>query len=233
MTSLQVDDLSFQLRFSSRRKTLEITVDRSGDLVLAAPKGTEEDMLRGFVREKRYWIYTKLAEKAQLQRPIPRKEYVDGEGFLYLGRSYRLKLVDKPGASLKLVAGRFLLGHDLACRGSQEFIRWYSRRGYEWLSQKVTEYAPRMEVRPSGVIVQELGYRWGSCGKGERLYFNWKSILLPRSIAEYVVVHELAHLHEPHHTPAFWRRVERVMPDYERRKKWLAQNGMSVEGVEL
>ena len=73
--------------------------------------------------------------------------------------------------------------------------------------------------------VQDLGYRWGSCGKGHRLYFHWKTILLPARIAEYVVVHEMAHLHEPHHTPEYWRRVERAMPDYERRKAWLAERG--------
>ena len=77
--------------------------------------------------------------------------------------------------------------------------------------------------------VQDLGYRWGSCGKGDWLYFHWKTILLPAHIAEYVVVHEMAHLHEPHHTPEFWRRVERAMPDFQRRKSWLATHGMDVE----
>ncbi|WP_416138794.1 M48 family metallopeptidase [Halomonas sp. HK25] len=62
-------------------------------------------------------------------------------------------------------------------------------------------------------------------------YFHWKIILLPRHIAEYVVVHELAHLHEPHHTPAFWRRLERAMSEYEQRKSWLARHGIEVEGV--
>jgi predicted metal-dependent hydrolase len=86
-----------------------------------------------------------------------------------------------------------------------------------------------MEVAPQGVKVQDLGYRWGSCGKSAQIYFQWKSILLPRHIAEYVVVHELVHLHEPHHTAEFWRRVERAMPDFERRKQWLAAHGMEVE----
>ena len=88
-----------------------------------------------------------------------------------------------------------------------------------------------MEVDPAGVRVQDLGYRWGSCGKGGWLYFHWKTILLPARIAEYVVVHEMAHLHEPHHTPEFWRRVERAMPDYEVRKIWLSEHGIDVEGL--
>lgn len=231
MTEFHVDDLAFVVRRSPRRKTLQITVDRGGELVLAAPESAGQSQLEDFVREKRYWIYTKLAEKALLQKPIPRKEYVDGEGFLYLGRSYRLKLVDGQEEALKLVGGRFRLRRDLTDQGRTQFIRWYSERGRDWLSTKVSEHARRMEVHPSVVKVQELGYRWGSCGKADCLYFHWKTILLPRPIAEYVVIHELAHLRHPHHTPEFWQSLERALPDFERRRQWLAAHGMDVEGI--
>lgn len=229
---LRVDDLIFEVRQSARRKTLEIIVDREGDLVLAAPKNTHEDLLKDFVREKKFWIYQKLAQKAELQKPRPRKEYVNGEGFLYLGRSYRLKLVENQQAPLKLTAGRFCLRKDLQPEARSHFIHWYSTKAQIYLNDKVQALAARMSVDPAGVKIQGLGYRWGSCSRGNRLYFNWKTILLPREIVEYVVVHELTHLHEPHHTSEFWKRVERVMPDYERRKDWLAKNGIEVEGVD-
>ncbi|MBR9877953.1 MULTISPECIES: SprT family zinc-dependent metalloprotease [unclassified Halomonas] len=233
MTQLAVDDLTFEVRESSRRKTLEITVDRDGELVIAAPSGTDERLLRDFVIEKRLWIYRKLAQKAEQRRRLPQKEYVNGEGFLYLGRSYRLKRVatDAQSAPLKLVNGRFQLRQDALPDAREHFIRWYTTRATAWLLAKVKEHARRMGVEPAGVTVQDLGYRWGSCGKGNRVYFHWKTILLPRHIAEYVVVHELVHLREPHHTQAFWRRLERAMPDYEQRKGWLARHGIEVEGV--
>lgn len=231
MTRLYVDDLDFEVRLSDRRRTLQVTVERNSELVVIAPTGVKDDTLRKFVREKRYWIYKKLAEKQHAQRPIPRKEYVNGEGFLYLGRSYRLKLVDSQEEPLKLIGGRFCLKQKLVDEGRDHFVRWYSRRGKEWLTAKVAEYGSHMEVSPAGIKVQDLGYRWGSCGKGDWLYFHWKTMLLPRLIAEYVVVHELAHLYSPHHTQEFWRRVERTLADYERRKRWLAAHGMDVEGV--
>ena len=231
MTRLTVDELTFEVRRSKRRKTLEIIVDRAGELVLAAPTHAEDEELAAFVREKRFWIHKKLTEKATLQRPVPRKEFVDGEGFLYLGRSYRLKLVDEQDEPLKLVNGRFCLRRDAVAKGREIFIRWYALRGKDWLTTKVREHSDRLEVSPAGVTVQDLGYRWGSCGKGDQVYFHWKTMMLPREIAEYVVVHELVHLHHPHHTPGFWRRLERGMPDYERRKEWLASHGMEVEGI--
>lgn len=86
-------------------------------------------------------------------------------------------------------------------------------------------------MTPGGAAVQELGYRWGSCGKGGRLFFHWRSILLPPRIADYVVVHELVHLREPHHSPGFWRAVERVLPDFALRKQWLAEHGAEAGAI--
>ncbi|WP_370693716.1 M48 family metallopeptidase [Pseudomonas sp. FP818] len=228
---LQVDDLLLSIRRSARRRTMEITVERSGNLVLSAPPEVSEAQLREFVLEKRFWIYTKMAEKERLQRQIPHKEFVGGEGFLYLGRSHRLKVVEEQNVPLKLAGGRFCMRRDAIPTARAHFIQWYSTRAKVWLSSRVADCQSRMEVRPAGVKVQDLGYRWGSCGKGDWLYFHWKAILLPTRIAEYVVVHEMAHLHEPHHTPAFWLRVERAMPDFAQRKTWLAEHGIDVEGI--
>lgn len=231
MSTLTVNDLKFELRRSDRRRALEITVDRGGELILSAPHGVPDATLRDFAQRKRMWVYKQLARKEALTRQTPPKVFTDGEGFSYLGRNYRLRLVPESNAAVKLVAGRLLMPKALASGGREHLIRWYCERARPWLMSKVHEYAARMEVGPTGVRVQDLGYRWGSCGKGEVLYFHWKTILLPARIAEYVVVHEMAHLHEPHHTPEFWRRVERAMPDFERRKDWLAQRGMEVEGL--
>lgn len=145
--------------------------------------------------------------------------------------SHRLKLVDDQDTPLKLVNGRFALRHDAQAGAREHFTRRYSERARVWLSGRVTEYQSHKEVAPVGVKVQDLGYRWGSCGKGDWLHFHWKTILLPSRIAEYVVVHEITHLHEAHHTPAFWVRVERAMPDYAQRKAWFAEHGIDIEGI--
>lgn len=159
-----------------------------------------------------------------------RKVFTDGEGFAYLGRNYRLRLVAESDAAAKLVGGRFVMPKALMRDGREHLIRWYCERARQWLTKEVVDHAARMEVAPTRVRAQDLGYRWGSCGKGDVLYFHWKTILLPARIAEYVVVHEMAHLHQPHHTPEFWQRVERGMPDFEQRKVWLVERGIEVEG---
>ncbi|MFO1326073.1 MAG: SprT family zinc-dependent metalloprotease [Rubrivivax sp.] len=231
MSTLTVNDLRFEVRRSDRRRVLEITVDRGGELVLSAPPEVTDASLRDFVQRKRMWVYKQLARRDALAGQAPRKVFVEGEGFAYLGRSYRLRLVPEADSAVKLQGGRFVMPRALARDGREHLVRWYCERARPWLWGKVQDYAARMEVNPTGLRVQDLGYRWGSCGKGEVLYFHWKTILLPAPMAEYVVVHEMAHLHELHHTPDFWRRVERAMPDFLRRKDWLAERGMVVEGL--
>jgi hypothetical protein len=109
-------------------------------------------------------------------------------------------------------------------------IRWYTEHALPWLPKRVEEYQGRVDVSPASVSVRELGYRCGSCGSG-RVNFHWRTILLPRRAIDYVVVHELVHLIEPHHTPEFWRQVERVLPDYDGRKRWLAEKGAAASSV--
>jgi len=234
MTDLIVKDLRFELNSSERRRTLQITVGRSGQLTLSAPPNIPKARLEDFVRRKRMWVYRQLARKETLKEPRPRKLFVDGEGFLYLGRNYRLRLVpdEATDVAVKLQQGRLVMPRSLARDGGEHLLRWYTTHAQPWLLARVKDFAARMEVDPAGVRVQDLGYRWGSCGKGGWLNFHWKTILLPARIAEYVVVHEMAHLKEPHHTPSFWRRVERAMPDFEQRKAWLAAHGIDVEGVQ-
>ncbi len=224
MDTLTVDDLKFEVRRSPRRTTVQITVDRAGELVLSAPDGCPVRKMEDFVHEKRFWIYTKLAAKEALHSDVAPKQYVDGEGFPYLGRSYRLLLVDEQDVAVKLERGRFKMRRGDASDGRHHLVRWYTEHAHQWLSKRVERFRSRVGVTPAGVVVQDLGYRWGSCGKGGQLNFHWRTILLPPSIVEYVVVHELVHLRSPHHTPAFWTRLERTMPDFVARKRWLAEN---------
>ena len=227
MTTLRVDDLEFEVRSSAQRKTVQITVDRGGELVLTAPEDCPPAVMEDFVREKRFWIYTKLAEKELLDQPVVTKRFASGESFPYLGRGYRLLLVDEQDVPLKLERGRFRLRRADAGAGREHFIRWYRSRARPWLERRVAGLAPRLEAEVSAVRVLDLGFRWGSWGKGGVVNFHWASILLPPRIVDYVIVHELVHFHEQHHTPEFWLRIERAMPDYERRKAWLARRGGS------
>lgn len=228
--SLVVDGLDFTLKRSPKRKTVGITIDRDGSLVLHAPVDVPERAIEEYAREKRLWIHTKLAEKELLVWPTRTKEFVTGEGFHYLGRSYRLLLVDPSSHSdasppLRLHQGRFQLRRDQQDRGREHFIAWYSDHALPWLRRRVDLLADRVAIASPAIRVRDLSFRWASCGRGETLNFHWRTILLPPRIIEYLVAHELVHLHEPNHSSKFWQRLERAMPDFRARRRWLSENG--------
>ena len=107
-------------------------------------------------------------------------------------------------------------------------MRWYRQRGVTWLPRRIRPWAERMGLRPGDLDVRDLGYRWGSLGKSDRLNIHWAAMQLPVSLLDYVIVHELAHIEQPRHTPAFWATVERALPDYDQRRTRLATTGTTL-----
>ena len=128
-----VDDLSLALRRSARRHTIGITVERDGALTVAAPVDAPLAAVEAVVREKQFWIYQKLAEKELLRRhEPPEREFVNGEGFYYLGRSHQLRIIEPPTAGtppLQLYRGRFQLRRDCLDGARDHFISWYKSHG--------------------------------------------------------------------------------------------------------
>jgi predicted metal-dependent hydrolase len=224
--TLDPGDLHYQVRWSTRRKTLGLTVERDGSLTLAAPEACPMDRLRKFAESRRFWVYVQLARRDLLHRVYEPKSFVTGEGFSYLGRHYRLLLVEADeDAPLRLRDGRLQLHRDRAQDGPALLRRWYARLGQGWLSRRVQRLAAHAGVEPPPIQIQDLGYRWGSCGRNGRLYFNWRVMALPTPLVEYVVAHELVHLRESHHTQRFWRLLGRIMPDNGQFRERLARTG--------
>jgi hypothetical protein len=222
-----VAGLDFEVQLSSSRRSIGITVDRDGSLIVKAPNECDEVELAAFAQDKRMWVYKKLAEKDLLLSHRPPKEFVSGEGFAYLGRSHRLLLVDRHGSPVKLESGRLVMRRDVAERGlgAAAMIDWYRARALRWLPRRVEPWAQRMGVSPAVINVSDLGYRWGSLGKESRLNLHWAAIQLRPALLDYIIVHELAHIVEPRHTAAFWLRVERTLPAFEGVKSELARLG--------
>ena len=252
--ALVAGDLVFAVAPPTDRTTIEIVVERDASLVLKAPHGVTVERATQFVSAKRGWVYRKLAEKDALTGPPIVKQFVEGEGFAYLGRSYRLTLTaESPGVRLnqgrpvkqarpdsartadppavRLERGRFHLAAAEADQGAAAMRRWYIDVGGQWLRRRIRPWAARLGEDAVGVEVRDLGYRWGSARPTDgpqRINVHWATLQLPPSLIDYVLVHELAHLRETNHTPEFWSTVERLMPGYELQKANLAVIGKNI-----
>jgi len=218
----------------SRRKTVDIIVERDGSILVRAPERLTDDRIHDIVESKRYWIYKTLAAWRGLNASRVFREYRNGEGFFYLGRSYRLALVMDQDAPILLKDGRFRLRRDIVEGGDLQIARaafrdYYAVRGQDRITQRVNYYAPKVGVSPRSVDVRDLGHRWASCSPKGDLAFHWKCMMAPQSIIDYIVVHELCHMHQPDHTDAFWNEIDKVMPAYRERKEWLSKNGAGLD----
>jgi predicted metal-dependent hydrolase len=219
--TLQLGGLVFEVRRSERRKTLGLTVDRGGELVVHAPAVVAPDALAGWVNKKLLWVHRKLALKEEAAPKMRAPEYVSGEAFCYLGRRFRLKIVERQEQPLKFEDARFILRRD-ARPAEEHFRRWYVQTGTEWFRRRVERFAQQSGGTPSRIEVRDLGFRWGSCGKNGVLFFNWRLLQLPVRLVDYIIMHELVHLREGHHGPCFWEALSRAMPDWQKRKESLA-----------
>ena len=223
-------DIRYTLK-RSRRKTASIYVERDGRITLIAPADLSDQQIERVLEDKRRWIYKNLAEWLDLNAARVERQFVNGEGFLYLGRSYRLKLVPGQREPLLLKDGHFCLRADLraAAKAVAAFRDFYRNKGLVRVSERVGYFQSRMGVEPKSVKVLDLQHRWASCTPGGSLNFHWKCMMAPAKILDYVVVHELAHLVVPDHSAKFWTEVEKLLPDYGERKDWLRVHGAGMD----
>ena len=226
------EDIDFTL-IRSQRKTADIVVERNGDVVVRAPETIEAEQIQRVVAERALWVYRALAEWEELNASRSQRSFVQGEGFRYLGRTYRLKLVADANPPLVLKDGRWHLSEDLLEEGPgaarKAFRDYYVRKGEALFHERVAYFAPKIGVTPGPIVVKELGYHWASCGRDGALNFHWKTMMAPQSVVDYITVHELCHLHHRDHSDAFWNEVDKVLPRYQERKDWLRKFGAGLD----
>jgi len=221
-------DIEFELK-KSPRKTTSIYVERDGSISILAPEPYDMAEIEQILETKRSWIYKNLAEWEDLNRTRVEREFVNGEGFPYLGSTYRLQIVDNASVDLSLKNGYFILNRSALPGARSKFIEFYKEKAKQRLPAQVSLYAEKMGLEPSGIRVQELKNRWASCSADGMLNFHWRCMMAPLSALEYIVVHELAHLKYPNHTNEFWVTVEKVLSNYSQAKGWLRLYGAGLE----
>ena len=219
-----------------RRKTVGICVKPDQTVQVAIPERFPLAKVDALVRGKADWIRRKLSQYQEVQAQYPPKQYVSGECFSYLGRDYRLHVVE--GKDEPVCLRRDLLELGVASGLSPEQHRecvvqsleaWFREQAQQYLSERTTWRAERMHVAPASIGIKAYRSRWGSCHADGRIYFNWRIIMAPPTIVDYVVVHEMCHLVHHNHSRNYWGLVESIMPEYHDARAWLKIHGHGLE----
>lgn len=205
----------------SKRKTLSVSVNSLGQVIVRAPLTYPEVKISAFLAEKEGWIlkHKKRFEGAGIS--LPSKD-LEGYGLMLLGETYTLCLYDGKRVRLFSEEKRIFLPRN----GAEEKLRrWLKENAKRIFTQATAARAEEMGVRYNGVSVSNAQTKWGSCSGENKLRFSYRLLYAPREVIDYVIVHELCHTLHHDHSPAFWRAVAAVVPDYKNKRKWLKDRG--------
>jgi predicted metal-dependent hydrolase len=220
-------NFEYKIKYSNR-KTLNISVERDRSIIVRAPHFLTAENIEKVIQSKKQWINEKL-NHAQKYPLIPEtKEFVSGETLMYLGKNYQLLIVDDEIEGIEFDQ-RFKISKSNQPKANELFKQWYLKQALIKIEPLATKYARSLGVAFNQFKTSEMKYRWGSCTPANNIIFNWRIIKAPMYVLEYLVAHELVHLMENNHTPRFWNILSIQVPNYEKAKIWLKQNGQLLE----
>lgn len=210
----------------SNRKTIALVISDKGELIIRVPKRTSERIIKEVMEERKDWITEKLYKMKQSIRRFPRLQLETSESILFMGEGYEIVLNDSKRVVLK---DEKILIPDIPQR-REYLIRFYKKMAKQILTEKTEYYANIMDIQYNQTKITSAKGRWGSCNSEGTICYSWYLLMCPNKVIDYVIVHELCHRLHMDHSITFWECVERVLPDYKIRRKWLRDN-QSIMGM--
>jgi len=225
--------IEFEIEYRNRN-TLAIQIEPIDKVLVLSPRGLSEEIIKEKVKSKAKWILKKLLDFKGMGYIPFNREFVNGEAFMYLGSNYLLQLflnenLYKP--VVKLSDGKLNIFAPTKDRAmlKNALQKWYKREAKKIIIKRLEFYKPKFSIEPGIIKIKEQKKRWGSCSSKGNIYFNWRAIMAPPPVIDYIIVHEMSHLIHKNHSPKFWKLVEAILPDYKDRKKWLRDYGVRMD----
>ena len=211
---------------TKRKKTISIQV-KNGNIEVKAPFGLNQSYIESFIQKKEKWIKNKIDLQKSIKE-LSEKKFIEGEIFKFLGEDLVLK-INIGNKKEAYVENEFLYLTINNKDNNKEKIKkkmelFYRSSSKNILEEKTFSQAKKMNLYPKKVKVRSYKNRWGSCAYNGDISYNWKLIMLPEKIIDYVIVHELCHLIHFNHSKDFWKEVIKILPNYNDSKEWLRSN---------
>lgn len=222
--------MQYQL-IRSKRKTLSISFDKEANVVVKAPYWVSKHQIELLVKEKEDWIEAtgKRLRNTREKEQKERLQLNSGDSLFFLGEELVLTVIreERKTGRAKRVQDRLLLW--VPYDADYEFRRfliekWYRKQAAELLPKKAEKFAERLNVRYKGIAIKDQKSRFGSCSSRGNLNFNFRILMAPEKVCDYVIWHELCHLVHMNHSEQFWQLVASVCPEYKVYKQWLKDN---------
>lgn len=227
--------IDYLINRSDKASSVIITVNVGQGVQITVPSKFKIANIDQILEKKASWIIKKVDYLSELAGCAVPRSYVDGENLFFLGNRYVVKVniydvvitnqVKLNGSTIIVNIPPVLDREERVQTIRSVLVNWYMKEAEHFIIDRVNVFADRMGTRPAKIRVKEQIFRWGSCSNKGNINFNWKIIMAPIEVIDYVIVHELCHLIRLDHSPEFWRLINKVLPDYENRRMWLKKYG--------
>ena len=224
------NNIAINVHRTDRLKTVSIEVSK-GRVKISVPKNLEQLKIDKILKSKSKWIKKKLFLQSKITS-FRNKEYVSGEDFLYLGRHYRLKVImgQKYNTEFKDSYLKVTVKNKSNTQKIKRLIKkWYLEKAQLHLNKMTLDLSKELGVNFHSAKVRNYNSRWGSCSSTGKIFYNWRLIMAPVKIINYVVLHELVHLKEHNHSKRFWKLLKSYYSDLDYAKQWLVYNGHTLK----
>jgi predicted metal-dependent hydrolase len=221
--------IPYKIRVSTRATRLRITVSARG-VTVTLPKGIPQREAERFLQQNAVWLNAQLERTSKLAKPSP----LPTDVMLWHGEAVQLQRIEeadrKSRVRVESTKGRLKVYMPAGSKASTRLAAeaWMRAGSRTEIEQVVLEQARRMKAKPKAISIRDQRTRWGSCSSRGNLAFNWRLVMTPPAVLEYVVIHELAHMFELNHSSDFWDIVASYCPDYKKARTWLRKNASSL-----
>ena len=215
------------------RKTLSLTVTPNLNIILKCPNRVDSERIENFLRKKWFWLEKQLSFFKKYQRKIYKKEYISGEGYLYLGRQYQLIVKHGKKDFASLTNGQLIISTSKPVSDTQHNKKiinsWFETRANDIFQERFDEMVKKFGYKETPILsIREMSKRWGSFLKQDKIFLNPKLIHMPKGCIDYVVVHELCHMKYKDHDKRFFNLLNQKYPKWEKVKEKLEIMGSTI-----
>ena len=220
--------LDIQIERTKRKKTISLQI-KDNKLIIKAPRIVSRKSLDELIKRKQKWIKQRAIMNFEEQN-LRNREFIDNDKFYFRGNAYKLRIISEQEKTVKIVKGHlvvtFIDDGPIDRKAIKTILEeWYLREAFKVLKIRTNELAKKMNVQPKGMKVKNYISKWGSCTVDHVISYNWRIVMAPDYIIDYLIIHELSHIIEPNHSKNFWWHVGNYCEDFQTKRKWLRENG--------
>ena len=212
---------------TKRKKTISILI-KDGNVEVKAPFNLNQKEIDSFILKKEKWIKNKILFQKSIKK-LPKKKFINGEVFKFLGKDLMLKINTSDAKKTYIKNDYIYLNLKNNTKNNREKIKkelelFYRSFSERILKEKTLIESKKMNLKVNEIKVRSYKNRWGSCSSNGDISYNWKLIMAPEKIINYVIIHELCHLIHFNHSRDYWGEVSKKIPNYIENKEWLKSN---------